>query len=253
MDYESDLFESSLFVNHNRGFEACYDLYKLCQKIILHKVTIEDCFQGVSLFFLSKSFKSFWATIELAKKGFGEDALILSRSIFENAITYLYISKDPAKRTDLYLKHDCIGSRRYLNICRSINTIIPDEDEIARTIEGNYQEVRGDYKQNKLWNGKTLKDLAVEVGLEETYNLIYPLHSEFVHSGIKTMKYYIQDEGEKVVVNYGPSDNFVDNALISAHNSLVRILNTYNDKMGLPYARELQDTVDKGALLFKKQ
>lgn len=253
MDYEKNLFESNLFVNYSEAFKACYSLYEFCEKVIYHKTSIETPFQEISLFFLTKSFKSFWAIIELSKMGFGEDALILGRSLFENAINYLYISKDPEKRTDLYMKHDCIGSKRYLNICKNSNTAIPNEDIVSQEVENNYQEVKKDYKGDIWWHDKKLKDMAIEVGLEETYNLIYPLHSEFVHSGIKAMKYYIHSEDEKVIVNYGPSENFVDNALISNFNSLVRVLDTYINKIGLPYEKELQAVIDEGAKLFIQQ
>ena len=46
------------------------------------------------LYALAKSHKTQAAILLLSEKGFGQDAGILARSIFESAITALYIAKD---------------------------------------------------------------------------------------------------------------------------------------------------------------
>lgn len=58
-----------------------------------------DALEAASQFFLRKSTKSLSATVSLCRDEFGQDALIIARSMFEISLTFAYILR-PASRAD---------------------------------------------------------------------------------------------------------------------------------------------------------
>src|SRR5712692_2230644 len=77
------------------------DIQRVVRKI---KPTKPD--HHLSYFFFSKALKSLGATRVLWASSFFQDALVISRCIFEACVLDLYIRRDRARLTDKYLAYD---------------------------------------------------------------------------------------------------------------------------------------------------
>ncbi|HSW35249.1 MAG TPA: DUF5677 domain-containing protein, partial [Candidatus Limnocylindrales bacterium] len=79
------------------------DLIQKTSKRIKEKAKINNNYQLLALFFFSKVAKSYRAVERLCYSGYGQDALVLGRTIFEHMVTLSYINKDPGERVELFI------------------------------------------------------------------------------------------------------------------------------------------------------
>ena len=86
-----------------------YELQELISLIVDKPVTAKDDKSRFITFALGKGFKTHSAVLSLAKVGYGQDAAILVRSLFELTIITYYILGDVTNgRMERYLDYDWI-------------------------------------------------------------------------------------------------------------------------------------------------
>ena len=105
----------------------------------------------LSYFFFAKALKSLGATRLLWASGFFQDALVISRCIFEACVLDLYIRRDRARLTDKYLAHD--ATARY-----SLSV------GMVRSMKGRRGKLWLTWKAAAARYGQAVKDLPYEFG-----------------------------------------------------------------------------------------
>src|SRR6266508_4886913 len=95
--------------------------------------------RSIAVFALTKACKTHGAVMTLCRAGYGEDACILSRSMFELALDLLYIGQDQSgERAERYMDHDWVIRYEMLRILRSdpyLTDHQPDEEKSVTAAE----------------------------------------------------------------------------------------------------------------------
>lgn len=202
----------------------------------------------ISQFVLGKSATSFAAVRHLCAKGFGPDALVIARSILENAINLAYINRDPEKMSRRFLEYEHVEEYRQLQALKDAahGEMCPSRDEEA-AIESEYRKVKDDYK-GPSWSGASIHAMASECGLGLEYAQVYRLASGFVHGGARSLHTYIERKGPRYDVRLGaPGEEFTGRALLSASISMLLVLDEVCRAYGIdppPVIREAHNLGD---------
>lgn len=142
------------------------------------------------MFYFCKSYKSFQAIRILWQKGYEEDAVVLSRTVFESSLLSAYVRGAPTERAAAFWKYEAVSKHR---IYEDMKRISPGD--WCKDFEGSdayaamkecYEECAADYGKNpKSWYGMTLFDVAKMLGpgAEHFYRTFYRISSELTHSG----------------------------------------------------------------------
>lgn len=175
----------------------------------------------LALFLLGKTVTSFCATWYLCKNGYGQDAMVIVRTIFENLVTIAYINKDPASRVPLFLEHDYIKAHKRVGDYKKLYPEKQVAATIESTIKSQYEKYKNRYPNANRWSNKTLLNMSKECGLEHYYFMVYRFGSIFAHSGSDSIQDYLTHSNEEKHSHYSfrfgePDKDKTDLSLITA-------------------------------------
>ena len=163
----------------------------------------------------------------LCSEGYGEDAAILVRSLFELLITLLYILKDTTdERVNRYYAYDWILRKKMFDYAKTKPDIAKEMQNRAtnpKTGDTNIEEVMNQAKivqekykyNNKGWSDKSIYDMASEVGRLDNYKTVYALQSQIAHTAVRVMNDYVKDSGNGLNIMVGPGLNWIENDLVA--------------------------------------
>ena|GEM_PF-3888052 len=167
-------------------------------------------------FFLSKTVTSFFAVWILCKNGYGQDALVILRTIFENLVNLSYVNKYPDTRVPLFIEYDHIRARQKLKDYENCYGETGHEEHRKYIME-QYDRVKRNYPKKFSWSQVPLFEMAKSCGLEKEYYRVYTIGSEFIHGGSDTVSDYIRRNESHFDVRFGErSDEKTNFALLSA-------------------------------------
>lgn len=167
---------------------------------------------------------TFGATIELIKKGYGIDAMILVRSMLNNLINCAWtMEKKHKTRAKKFIKYNFVIRKKWLDIARKY----PTQREHFKRVLGEEKEIISSYKKveklfkkdlNK-WSGITILQMAKESEKEWDYDFVYALASSLEHSDVQSLNQYVEniDEAQKLFkFRGGPSTRYINESGITA-------------------------------------
>ena len=192
--------------------------------------------QAMVIFALGKAYKTHRALLILCQDGYGEDAAILLRSLFELALDARYIARDPSGQAALrWIDYDAVT--RY-ELARTVHTdpyfevhranapggeVVPVDAveqalEAQRTHKFWANEKNGVLRHPKDWSGISRRQMARSVGWASHYSGLYALTSILAHSSVRASDHFVSSTADAgVVVNVRPGPDWVDHVLLSAH------------------------------------
>ena len=192
--------------------------------------------QVVIFFFLAKAYKTIQAILLLCRQGYGEDAGILLRSLFEIGVNAWYIA-DNEELAQRYLDYKAIQVHRLLED-PSWGFILGEvgKDKV-REIRERCEEAQAKHKYGKSisWSGKSMKEMAEAVDLGPTYSSIYVIMSQLNHPSAGTMLDYVQMDKEGLVtgVKLSPSDNLIREVLLGTVPLLLNVVKQWRMQFNL--------------------
>lgn len=185
----------------------------------------------------------------LADRGFGSEAGMILRTMFEAAVNIMWITKDIEKDGELvaklerYTAYQFVVSQKYRDYATNSEALkqIPEaaREEWKKNsdiLNEKAIEVKDEYGFNpyKPWSGKTLKAMANDVGWGERYDTLYQIYSDVVHSGIMSVQeYLVFDKDGKVTVNYRVQTEHCKTGLQEGKNYLLTAFGFLNIFLGL--------------------
>jgi len=206
--------------------------------------------QGFLLYALVKSHKTQAAILLLSERGFGQDAGILSRSIFELAITALYIVKDnTGKIAERFFDYDLIMRANMYNAVSKdtkykyelktkdpTGVIIEDVIKEAKKVKEKYQSI-GSLR----WSDENFKEMAEAVGRSDTYKTAYRLQCNLSHPNPRnTIDYFTESEGA-LEVNAGPDNKWILESLVATFDFFFCVINAWNEEFEFKLKPALDD------------
>jgi len=121
-------------------------------------------YRASMFFFLCKAFKTYQALSLVWREGFPEDALVLSRTIFELVLQARYMKQDPKPRALLFIQHDFVARYRCYEKLKKIG-IQRMKDKEAIALREHHDKYVHNYKHNKShWWGNSISWLAHQLG-----------------------------------------------------------------------------------------
>lgn len=215
-------------------------------------------------FTLAKAYKTHSAVMLLCKEGYGEDASILNRTIFELLITLLYIINDPTdERAYRYYAFDWILREKMFNYVeqkpelllqleqrelkpRTGDVSIAEVKKMAKQVQDKYK-----YKGYN-WSDKSLGEMAEEVNRSGQYKTMYRLSSQHTHSNSRVMNDYVKRTENGFINFVGISDNWIEQDLVMAFDFFSSIFATASDRYGWGVEKELDSIYKEFSQIMEK-
>jgi len=192
--------------------------------------------QKINIFFVAKAYKSLRAVLHLCRQGYGEDAGIILRSLFEIQVNAWYIGDDE-DRAQRYADFDAVYAYRLLE--EPVFDYLSDklnEDRVREIREEcEKAQAKHNYKGSVSWSGKSIKTMAEDVGLGGGYASLYVLMSQLTHSTAGVMRDYVQEDIQTSVIRVKllPSDNLIREDLLNTLPLMLNVVKQWDMQFNL--------------------
>lgn len=210
--------------------------------------------QGFLLYALAKSHKTQAAVLILCEKGFGQDAGILSRSMFELAITSLFVIKDRSNKTaERFFEYDWImRANMYKAVSKKtkFNNKLKENDPNETTIAEVLREVKR--VKNKYpgindfrWSEETFRKIAKSVGRLDAYETAYNLQCNLTHPNPRNTNDYFVESNGVLEIDAGPDDRWVSESLVASFDFFFHTISAWNDEYSFSLKSKLDDLANR--------
>lgn len=202
-------------------------------------------------FAMGKAFKTYEAIGILCKSGYGEDAFMLTRTLFELMVTTAYILQDATEdRLTRYASYDWVTRREMYDYIVSNNSLLADlnkgiesggKADIIAEVETEYKNVMEKYKYRNGWSDKSIKGMSESIGRLDAYNTVYKLQCTLGHTNVRSMNEYISIANEGTILNIGPNWDLVRSTLVIAFDCFFHITQEANSKFSWGLENTLEE------------
>ncbi len=199
---------------------------------------------------IGKVVKTHNAILILCTNGYGEDAAILARSIFETLLNIEYILKENSEeRVKRYIEHGRKIKRMYLQALSThtdaVAYSVSDEERQKIISEDTIVQEKYNFKING-WSDKSGYKMAEDVGMLADYEMIYKMMCGLAHTDILALDGYANvDKEENPKINMDPSDKYVEVTLVFVFEYFLKIVDKWNDLLKLKMDNDLQKFFDE--------
>lgn len=229
-EVETEKYRQALLKKYKDFFDLNNRLFQLAKDMVeTNKITSDTALHDVMAFLFAKAHKTFWAIDILTQRGFGQDAATLTRSLFELLVTAKYLARGEEGLVNKYSYFDNILHKKLIDkykkdikkgkisLSAECQALLSDKEKMEE-VEKSYRDAEPYFKGNQrkdTWSGKTIKEMAEEVGLYHEYHYVYWLLSHQVHSSPISMRDYISLSGGEMECESGPSKRSLRKEVIS--------------------------------------
>jgi hypothetical protein len=224
---------NAISLQHWKQLAACEALRDLLLEIVrpwhgrlLDPARPEDALLAA---LLTRSAKTFWAVIELARIGFGEQGMMLNRSLFEDVADAYWITLDPEQAKSRYVQHHDHGQMIMFEALAKHPTLYNPAD-IPRSDPEQRKELDalfGAYG-HKSWTGIPLHKRVEMVGhlwidererehLRFFGRVVQRINNQQLHTRADAVNRTVRSRNDaEIAFQLGPSDALAEQALFGA-------------------------------------
>lgn len=238
-------------------------LNDLCKEILNDYSEPKNKSEAILLYFLVKSKKTFNAIVTLCNGGMGEDACILSRSIFEMSIDAKYILQDKnGYLAERYFDYDWILRKKMEKNIKnkpSLEIFLNNKLDNRDCVDSDYENIQSQfdkvesihaYKNSNTWSIQNIAEKADLVGKIDLYNFMYKIQCIISHSSVRAMNYYFKNRNGKLEIEPETNNNFIIEALVSTFCSYFELVSLMNSCLDYKYNEKLKKIENDYALLM---
>jgi hypothetical protein len=199
----------------------------------------------VALF--ARSINTYWSALQLARIGFGDQAVMLTRSLFEDMVDAHWVSVQPAQALERFAQHFEHAKMLFADAARnhpeaydpdSIPSFDPSDRRKLDKIFGRY----GD----KSWTGVPLHDRVAAIEhlwtneearrtLHFVRRIVYRDSNQQLHPSAQGLRAMIRwSDQELLAMRVGPDASSIEKALWSAFWNSVQIMGLIIDHFEFP-------------------
>ena len=208
---------------------------------------------SVLYFFHLKSRKTYQAIILLWKKGFTEDAFILSRTLLELSLQARYIETDPILLAKRFINFDPVQRwKHYEKYTKNSGLTLGGQKDInskrLQDLKNAHDEAMKKFGyKGQYWWGGSIEWLAKKLGngTDPIYFGLYPIQSGYVHSDARSSKEYIKIKEYEDEYNADPG---IRNSIVlpvEATRSLILIANAVSSICHLDLDQDIESAVEE--------
>ena len=226
-------------------------LHKLAETQLQMEISDDSNKSFFEAFVLGKAFKTYEAILLLCRNGYGEDAFMLARSLFELMVTNSYILQDPTEDMLMrYMHYDWVTRKEmYDYISSNPDLLAKLNDEITSgrklntipEVEQEYENAMAKYKYQNGWSDKTIRGMANAIGRNDMYSTVYRLQCTVGHTNARSMNEYVQLTDEGAVLNIGPNWDLVRATLVVTFDCFYHILKEADKQFSWDIDSRLED------------
>jgi hypothetical protein len=215
-----------------RRLEACERLREFAVSLTepwcgraLDEDRIEDLLVVV---IFSRSTKTFWAATDLARTGFGDQAAMLNRSLFEDMVDAHWVTLEPELARQRLEEHDLHGRMLLAEAITNEGDVLPADEiptfdpEERRRLDAIF----GRYGHQS-WTGAGLHDRVERIrhlwrdpklaGLDFMRRIVHRENNQLLHLGAYSIAQQIRGRtNDTLTVKFGPNTDHVGNSLLAA-------------------------------------
>ncbi len=181
----------------------------------------------VATAFLAKAAKTHHAIILLCRHGYGEDAEILARSLFDMVVDLLYMMR--FKRDTMFDRYelwDYVEREKMLNShgkTRHMRKLLKERESSPQKGDESYSDI---FKQARIarkrfkygsssWRPYNLRKMAEKVRHTHTYDTMFKMLSQVAHTAPRIINNYVKIVDGNLIYTSEQSQKNVADALIS--------------------------------------
>ena len=232
-------------------FKYSQDLREMVETIMDRPVKGDDDKSVLTAFFLGKAYKTHGAILLLCNSGYGQDAEVLARTIFDMLITLLYILKDETDgRIKRYLNYASFERKQSFDYIKSKPSLLDELKSKYKTIEEFNEslleiekrgvEAKQLYGYKTSWSDKNIINMATEINRLDQYRTAYKEASRYTHTTPRTMNTYMKRETHGHTVLVGQNSDGIKQALVLSFDCFAGIVGAYIDMLKPEYVDKLK-------------
>jgi hypothetical protein len=196
---------------------------------------------------LSRSSNTFWAAIELCQIGFGEQALMLNRSLFEDMVDAHWVTVDPTTAKARYTEHLEHGQMiMYEALAKHPRLFDPaDIPELDPDRRKELDRVFGEFG-HKSWTGIAIHERVQliehlwtdEVARDQLHffrRVVHRMNNQRLHASAEALSRTLRRSSEsEAAFRLGPDGDGIEQALFGAWWTFLQILSLVLDHFEFP-------------------
>lgn len=174
-----------------------------------HKSGPDDGKYMPLLHFALQATKKHEAMEFLIQHNLGQEAGMMLRSMFEAMVNAIWIAQDLENRLKRFHAYQFFSAQKYQKLGQKLHGVSQTEESAAeeeaekslrqKAEEEGWRDLPNwNFKSGVYWSGKSLYDMAVEIGMEKGYNTVYRIYSEVVHVGLASGSEYFSQSDDGV-------------------------------------------------------
>lgn len=208
----------------------------------------KDMYKLSTLYFFSKSYKTYQAVKLLWEKGFTEDAFMLTRTIFELAMQAVYMAEKPTERAKRFIEHEqCVFHKFYENLGKGgLGDWIKDRKNDVKPWKKQHEKYcrqYSDIRADNWWGRDIQKLINNNDDLKKRCTYFYSWASNYIHSTLFVAEDYIT-VAEQITPNCYPAVSGDHKIVVEATDSFATIVRITSNAFGID--------IEKIVCLFKE-
>lgn len=221
--------------------------------------SLESHLRHVVTLLCFSSLKTLRSILFLCNQGHGEDAMNLTRTIFENYVVLKFIQKYPEDNIYRFMNYLVLQNKFRLDKSKSDDSTMSAEvrklySEREAEILEKYDAIRECYAGKNdddkslrerygagRWCGIDRRTMAIKVGLEEHYDCVFHFHSCFAHPHPLGLVDFCEESDVTKRFRPRASENGVFPALPTASRYFLLILKEWARLFDLPKEAEIDE------------
>lgn len=240
-------FWQKAYQRHPRFFDATDELVPLVNTVLAKPVGGK--LPRLLHFMTGIVSNSLGSLITLALNGYGHDAVRIARGMFEMAVNVAYLAKHPDEVDD-YLDFNWIRQKKLMTHLEK-----DDPETLAKLTQAQRDEIDTQFanvlprfqtkpggKPRPSWCVKNIKERVEEVGLVGFYPTFYAYASSIHHGDIGGLS--AQVSAARFRTELAPSFQAIKDALIMGHQSVLVVIDNFNDVASLGLETEIKAAAD---------
>lgn len=246
-----------IFLKYRKLFKIFKKTKRLLGKIHRkQKVAYDESndFSKILIFFVAKIGTTTEAIHLLCKKGFGKDALVLLRTVFESFANFKYMHENK-KEVQKFLLYELYEKKRMCRSLLDLETIPVNKQKITkqmtqlecewRKVKHNfeYQDKKGKKQIMNSWSGKNLASICDKIGMKEEYDMLYRYASLNTNPTTSNALAYIlgvTPNKKNITLEIGMSQKLVKQVLSSTTEYFLLFLQIINEEYNLEFKDDIK-------------
>jgi hypothetical protein len=193
------------------------------------------------------------AVLTLVLNGYGVQAMKIARSMFEAECNVHYLKSNQQAVKD-YIDFNIIDQKSLYDLMDPAQKSTVDPARLER-MNADYAGIAQRFVRNKKgelrdsWCEVSIYKRAQSAGLGGLYETFYNWASSMHHADIASIVSSYDADADDL--HMAPSLEWLDQALVAAHGSLVRSLSYYLEVANIGFENEIQQLMDECVAVFK--